>query len=139
MNNNQITCDPDRIELSLQQRLNDREQNAFELHLDECGDCRERLEKSAAADGNSISIPQEAYADLEQPLLNSIELRTEAGYDENPWLYIVLKVGYKTSDGKWNPKRVHIAYHAGRVEARSIQTPKSNGTYSRQQENYGKR
>ncbi len=50
MNNNQMTCDPERIELFLQQQLSDEEQTAFELHLDDCNDCRHRLEVTAASD-----------------------------------------------------------------------------------------
>jgi len=50
VNNKQITCDPERIELFLQQKLSDEEQTAFELHLDDCEDCRRRLEAAAAGD-----------------------------------------------------------------------------------------
>ena len=45
-----MTCDPERIELFLQQKLSDEEQTAFELHLDDCHDCRRRLEATAAGD-----------------------------------------------------------------------------------------
>ena len=48
MNNQRMACDPERIELFLQQQLSDEEQTAFELHLDECSDCRRRLEAAAA-------------------------------------------------------------------------------------------
>ena len=50
MNNKQITCDPQRIELFLGQKLSDEEQTAFEAHLDDCNDCRRRLEAAAAGD-----------------------------------------------------------------------------------------
>jgi len=50
MNNSQMTCNPERIELFLGQQLNDEEQTSFELHLDECDDCRRRLEATAARD-----------------------------------------------------------------------------------------
>ncbi len=50
MNNKQITCDPTRIELFLSQQLDDWEQAAFELHLDDCGDCRQQLEEAAASE-----------------------------------------------------------------------------------------
>ncbi len=50
MNNDHKTCDPERIELSLQQKLSDEEQTAFELHLDDCDNCRRRLEATAAGD-----------------------------------------------------------------------------------------
>ena len=46
--NNKMTCDPERIELFLRQQLSDDEQTAFELHLDDCSDCRRRLEETAA-------------------------------------------------------------------------------------------
>ena len=48
--NNQTTCNPQRIELFLRQQLSDEEQTAFELHLDDCNDCRHRLEATAAGD-----------------------------------------------------------------------------------------
>jgi len=50
MNNNRTTCDSERIELFLQQKLSEEEQAAFELHLDDCDDCRRRLEATAAGD-----------------------------------------------------------------------------------------
>jgi serine/threonine protein kinase/WD40 repeat protein len=50
VNNKRMTCDSKRIELFLQQKLSDQEQAAFELHLDDCDDCRRRLEKTAAGD-----------------------------------------------------------------------------------------
>ncbi len=45
-----LICDLQRIELFLQQKLNDDEQAAFESHLDDCHDCRQRLEASAAGE-----------------------------------------------------------------------------------------
>lgn len=45
-----MTCDPRRIEQFLEQQLNDEERTAFEAHLDDCGDCRRRLEAAAAGD-----------------------------------------------------------------------------------------
>lgn len=50
MNNNQITCNSERIELFLGQQLSDEEQTSFESHLDDCDDCRRRLEATAARD-----------------------------------------------------------------------------------------
>jgi hypothetical protein len=76
----------------------------------------------------SIRIPEKAYSDLTLPLLNTIELRREPGYDKEPWLYIFFQVGFHTSDGQWRPKRVRIAYHAGRIESRSIETPNPDGS-----------
>ena len=50
MKKSQTTCDPQRIELFLRHELSEAEQTAFELHLDECADCRRRLEATAARD-----------------------------------------------------------------------------------------
>ncbi len=78
--------------------------------------------------GKAVHIPEKAYSDLVSPLLNTVELRTEPGYDRNPWLYIFLQTAYRTSDGQWRRKRIHIAFHAGRVESRSIDTPNADGS-----------
>ena len=63
MNNNPMACDPDRIELFLRHQLADDEQTALELHLDDCCDCRRRLESTAANDeiwqGVLDSLPDE--------------------------------------------------------------------------------
>lgn len=82
----------------------------------------------------SVRIPEKAYSDLASPLLNSVELRTEASYDKEPWLYIFFQVGFRTSDSQWRPKRVHIAYHAGRIESRSIETPNPDGSSTRKED-----
>jgi len=50
MNPNQLTCDPVRVELFLQQQLSEREQLAFESHLDKCSNCQQELEKNAASE-----------------------------------------------------------------------------------------
>src|SRR5436190_447163 len=50
MQNNPVTCDPKWIELFLDQQLTGEEQAAFETHLDDCRDCRRRLELAAAGD-----------------------------------------------------------------------------------------
>ena len=50
MNDHRTTCDPQRIELFLEQKLSDEEQSAFESHLSDCDDCRRRLETTAASE-----------------------------------------------------------------------------------------
>ncbi len=65
-----MTCDPERIELFLRQQLSDEEQTAFELHLDDCGDCRRRLEETAAAKDVWVAVRdslRSEQADLESP------------------------------------------------------------------------
>ena len=50
MNNSQLTCDRKRIQLLLDARLSDDEQSEFERHLDDCSECRDQLEATAARD-----------------------------------------------------------------------------------------
>ena len=50
MNQDNETCDLERIELFLQQQLDEEERTAFESHLEDCDDCRHRLEATAADD-----------------------------------------------------------------------------------------
>lgn len=50
MNNQPMTCDPDRIEQFLGHQLSDDEQTTFEQHLDDCSHCRHQLETTAADD-----------------------------------------------------------------------------------------
>ena len=84
--------------------------------------------------GKSVRVPEKAYRDLASPLLNTVELRTDPGYDKEPWLYVVFELGHRTADGQWRPKRVHIAYQAGRIESRSIDTPNPDGSSTHQTE-----
>ncbi len=50
MDNHPTMCDPQRIELFLQQKLSEAEQTEFQSHLDICDDCCRHLEASAAAE-----------------------------------------------------------------------------------------
>lgn len=76
--------------------------------------------------GKFVPVPVEAYRDLESPLLRTLQFRTEAGYDKDPWLYLFFEVGHGTLVG---PKFVRIAYHAGRIESRSIQKRTADGKF----------
>ena len=78
--------------------------------------------------GKWVSVPEKAFADLKTPLLNAAEIRTEVGYDESPWLYIYFELAHRDQSGKWNPKKVHIAYHRGQFEYRAVSTPLSSGS-----------
>lgn len=78
--------------------------------------------------GKHIPVPEKSFNDLTVPLLNTLELRTCTDFDGKPWLYIVFQLAHRTADGQWRPKKVHIAYHAGRIESRSIETPGADGS-----------
>jgi serine/threonine protein kinase len=56
MKNKTSTCQPESIELFLQQKMSDSEQADFEIHLDQCNDCRQQLEAAAASDDIWTSV-----------------------------------------------------------------------------------
>lgn len=78
--------------------------------------------------GKSVAVPDKSFNDLAVPLLNTLELRTCTDFEGKPWLYIVFQLAHRTAEGQWRPKKVHIAYHAGRIESRSIETPNADGS-----------
>lgn len=70
MKNNTTTCHPESIELFLQQKMSDSEQADFEIHLDQCCDCRHKLETAAASDDIWASVRdslQDETLSLEYP------------------------------------------------------------------------
>jgi len=73
--------------------------------------------------GSWKKVPKKAFTDLGSPDLNTAQIRTEAGHDKDPWLHIYFEVNHKDKSGNWNPQKVHISYHKGRFEYRSITTP----------------
>ena len=77
--------------------------------------------------GEWKSVPEPAFSDLKEPLLNETQIRTEAGYDGSPWLYIYFETAHRDENNKWNPQIVHIAYHKGKFESRSITIPTADG------------
>ena len=122
MINNQFLCDPHRIELFLQQKLTDDEQSAFELHLDDCHDCRRQLETSAAAE-DAWSAVRESLRD--PPMLpspsgrgvggegepeNDSALDSAAGEDVSSSQATILKLLAPTDDdrmiGRWGTYEV---------------------------------
>ena len=77
-----------------------------------------------------VIIPKEVYGYLKKPFLNSFQIRTERGYDEYPHLYVYLELQYKTDNGEWIPKKVHLDYYNGVIQSINIQTPKDKNSYS---------
>ena len=110
MNKNQGTCDPDRIDLFLQQKLSDAEQTAFELHLDDCHDCRRRLETAAATD-NAWSEVRESLRDERVPPSGLRSGDSDSmGEDHSSSQTTVLKLLAPTDDdrmiGRWGTYEV---------------------------------
>ena len=110
MNNHRTTCDPERIELFLEQKLSDEEQSAFESHLGDCDDCRQRLETAAASE----DIWSEVCESLRDEKLPPDGLRSgdsdSTGEDASSSQTTVLKLLAPTDDdrmlGRWGTYEV---------------------------------
>jgi hypothetical protein len=71
-----------------------------------------------------IEVPKAQFEDLEDPLINTLEFRTEAGRGGKPLLYLTFrqaKRGVKSAD---EYARVYIRYQQGRLlERREVVDP----------------
>jgi hypothetical protein len=101
---------------------------AVEVKTSSSADKLKIVSMKLKVNGKWLKVPDAAFSDLERPLLNRLELRSEAGYDKNPWLYVYFEVASNDIVGQFAPKRVHIAYHDGKFESRAIETPLSGAS-----------
>jgi uncharacterized protein (TIGR03067 family) len=76
LNSKQLACDPERIELFLNQQLGGAEQAEFEVHLDDCQDCRSQLETTAATEDIWTAIRDSLHS--ESPTFDSALTAAEA-------------------------------------------------------------
>jgi serine/threonine protein kinase len=100
MSNRQMICDPERIELFLTQQLEDHEQTAFELHLDDCGVCRQQLEATAAGDDIWSGIRESLQGQAEDLGAVRSEFNTEASDDATFAHTVVLDLLAPTDDDR---------------------------------------
>ena len=82
---------------------------------------------SVAAKGKTIAIPAAWIASLPSLRLASIEVRSEVGYDPQPWLYLVFDRGISTKD------RVHIAIQGGKLAHATVTTVDAQGAVKHEQ------
>jgi hypothetical protein len=79
--------------------------------------------------GHDLSFPKEAIADLRHPLLNTVWISSEAGYDKDPWLYISFELGMPESKRgmAWDSPRIYLAFQNGKFIKRFTSRRKSEG------------
>lgn len=77
--------------------------------------------------GEWHKVPEKALADLSFGMLQKVELRTERGFGDAPWLYVYAEIAVQDDAGRWVTRKVHFAYHKGRFEHRSLTTPRGDG------------
>jgi hypothetical protein len=74
-------------------------------------------------DGKAIVVPKEQFDDLRDPLIQTAEFRTEAGFDKHPWLYLTFQLAKAGAKSTSDRPRVYIRYQNGKLMERSIQEP----------------
>ena len=67
-----------------------------------------------------LKVPKEAFADLVQPLIQTAEVHSEAGYDKTPWLYVTVKLGNPKPGEPWDSPTFYLKIKDGKVVGRSI-------------------
>jgi len=74
---------------------------------------------TVTAKGKTIAVPAKLLAGLGALPLSSLEIRSEVGYDPEPWLYVVFRTGPRTVKGS---VEVHIGMQGGKVMQVSLNT-----------------
>ena len=80
------------------------------------------------AKGAKISVPAKFIATLPRLPLASLEIRSEVGYDKDPWLYVVFRTGPRTTAGS---SEIHVALQSGKLIDASIETFDGHGASKR--------
>jgi len=73
--------------------------------------------------GKTIVVPKEQFADLRDPLIQTAEFRSEAGFDKHPWLYLTFQLAKAGAKSTSDRPRVYIRYRNGKLMERSIHQP----------------
>lgn len=77
-----------------------------------------------AIKGKTITIPAKWLATLPAMPLGSLEIRTERGYDPQPWLYVYFRSGPTNVAGS---VAVHLAIQGGKLKDASLDTYDGKG------------
>jgi hypothetical protein len=82
---------------------------------------------SVAVKGKTIAVPAKWLASLPPLRLASLEVRSEVGYDPQPWLYVVFDRGIVTRE------RAHIAFQGGKLAHATLTTVDARGNLKHEQ------
>lgn len=74
---------------------------------------------TVTAKGKTIVVPAKWLAGLGALPLSTLEIRSEVGYDPQPWLYVVFRTGPRTVKGS---VEVHIALQGGKLVHATLNT-----------------
>ncbi len=67
-----------------------------------------------------LTLPREALADLAMPMLDTLRLSTEPGYDKTPWMYVTFALASPTPGAAWDSPTVYLKILDGKFVGRSL-------------------
>jgi hypothetical protein len=74
--------------------------------------------------GKTLTVPAKWIATLPAMPLSSLEIRTERGYDPEPWLYAYFQNG---ADGAKGTIELHISFQGGKLKDAATNTHDGKG------------
>jgi hypothetical protein len=77
----------------------------------------------------TIPISKAFVKSLPAMRLNTVQVHTEAGYDPDPWLYVVFETTASGTSAKVKGQWVHFAIQSGRLVHASIKTQGASGQF----------
>jgi hypothetical protein len=75
--------------------------------------------------GQNLSVPEEQFRDLQDPLIATAEFRTEAGPDQHPWLYLTFRLARRGAASVRDYPTVYLRFQDGQLRGRSIRQPQA--------------
>jgi len=86
--------------------------------------------------GKTLVVPSAALRDLPGLQLHTLQVRSEAGYDRDPWLYLVMALWRPGRPAAVATEEVHFAIQQGKLKHRAITTRTRDGQVKRDKKDF---
>jgi hypothetical protein len=97
-----------------------------DVEMKATGDAKGNLKTlDVVVKGKTITVPAKWLATLPAMPLSSLEIRTERGYDAEPYLYAYFRNGAKNAKGT---VELHLAFYGGKLKDASTNTHDGKGS-----------
>jgi len=74
-------------------------------------------------EGKELVVPKEQFDDLRDPLMKTVQFRSEGGRGSGPWLYLTFQLAKVDAKSASDRPRVYIRYQNGKLMERGIRQP----------------
>jgi hypothetical protein len=82
------------------------------------------------AGGRALALPARALADLPELDVSTLEIRTEPGYDPQPWLYVVFQVPRHRLAAGTTQQWLSFSFQGGQFKKRTLRSRTSSNQYT---------